>query len=139
MGNRRGQGRATCSVEGCGMVVKGRRLCGMHYMRARRHDGDVTAGEGRYGNGYTRSDGYVETRRTGHPLARANGHVLMHRVVLFDAIGPGPHPCHWCFAPVDWRHGVVADALIVDHVDRNRSNNDRANLVPSCNQCNTAR
>lgn len=108
-------------------------------MRARRHDGDVTAGEGRYGNGYTRADGYVETRRTGHLLARFNGHVMMHRVVLFEVIGLGPHQCHWCLAPVNWTHGLMAGALVVDHVDRDRSNNDPSNLVPSCNHCNTAR
>lgn len=32
-----------------------------------------------------------------------------------------------------------ADALVVDHVDHDRSNNDRDNLVPSCQRCNANR
>lgn len=138
-GNKRGQGRAICSVPECDRVVKGRRLCGMHYMRARRHDGDTNAGEGRYGNGYITSDGYVLIGRTGHPLARQKGQVLQHRVVLYDAIGPGPHPCHWCGATVVWTEQVTTDALVVDHLDENRANNHLSNLVPSCNPCNANR
>lgn len=35
--------------------------------------------------------------------------------------------------------GGVANALVVDHVDHDRSNNDRDNLVPSCQRCNANR
>lgn len=139
MGNKRGQGRARCSIEGCDRIVKGRHLCEKHYMRAYRHNGDVTAGEGRYGSGYVMSDGYILVTKPGHPLARAKGQVHAHRVVLYDLIGPGPHPCHWCGKSVDWAFGVTTDALVVDHLDDDRANNDPANLVPSCNSCNTSR
>lgn len=139
VGNKRGRGRAICTIEGCERIVKGRHLCEKHYMRAYRHEGDTAAGAGRYGNGSLASTGYIETRRKGHPLARAHNHVLMHRVVLFDKIGPGPHPCHWCQKPVDWEVGLSETALIVDHVDWDRANNDPDNLVPSCHRCNTGR
>ena len=139
MGNKRGQGRATCSVDGCDRTVKGRRLCEKHYMRAYRHSGDVTAGEGRFGSGYVMSDGYVLITRPGHPLARAKNQVQAHRVVLYDAIGPGVHQCHWCKQPVEWGYGVAPGVLVVDHVDGNRQNNDISNLVPSCSDCNVRR
>lgn len=69
-------------------------------------------------------------------------------MVLFDAIGPGEHPCHWCGWPVSWdvvyRAGsdVLAErweALIADHLDGDRANNDPANLVPSCPYDNSNR
>jgi hypothetical protein len=139
VGRKRGQGRAICSVGECDRIVKGRHLCEMHYMRAYRHGGDVHAGEGRYGAGYEMTDGYILIGAVGHPLARAKGAVKVHRKVLYDAIGPGPHPCHWCGKPVDWTYGVTSDALVVDHLDDRRSNNDLDNLVPSCNTCNSSR
>lgn len=119
-------------------LVKGRGLCEKHYMRARRHDGDVTAGEGRYGDGWV-SLGYVRTAKTGHPLARAKGQVQMHRLVLFAVIGYGPHLCHWCRRPVTWSVGLPPFALVVDHLDGDPANNDPANLVGSCQPCNSRR
>ena len=68
-----------------------------------------------------------------------NGKVWEHRAVLFDAIGYGPHPCHWCQHPVDWQAEHRPDALHVDHLDGVGDNNDLANLVPSCPTCNTNR
>lgn len=139
MGNKPYQGRAICSVDDCERVVKGRHLCEMHYMRAYRHGGDVHAGEGRYGGGYVTPDGYVLIGRTGHPLARAKGQVHEHRVVLYDAIGPGSHPCHWCGCTVEWGYGLGPSVLVVDHVDGVKTNNALSNLVPACNPCNTLR
>lgn len=138
VGNKRGTGRALCEVGDCGRIVKGRGLCGRHYMRAYRH-GDVTTGEGRYGSGWLRPDGYIETRRTGHVLATAHGFLLMHRLNLFDRIGFGPHRCHWCSTPINWGLGVGKGVLVVDHVDADRSNNQPPNLVPSCHPCNIRR
>lgn len=79
-----------------------------------------------------------------HPLRGKRGEVFEHRVVLYDHIGPGPHPCHWCGSPVDWRvraqwASFRGDELVVDHLDGNPQNNDPANLVPSCFTCNTRR
>lgn len=77
--------------------------------------------------------GYVEVKRTGHPLARA-GWVAEHRMVLYDAIGPGRHRCHWCRREVDWRVNLHAD-----HLDHDRCHNVAENLVPACNRCNSQR
>ena len=91
------------------------------------------------GSGTTRKDGYRQVSAAGHPLANTYGHVLEHRMVLYDTIGPGPHPCHWCDIPVNWEAGITATALITDHLDFNRANNDPANLAPACNVCNVRR
>lgn len=58
-----------------------------------------------------------------------------------DKLGdaPGPHRCRWCESLVDWAHGVDEGALVVDHLDHNRGNNDPSNLVPSCHPCNSVR
>lgn len=79
--------------------------------------------------------------RPDHPLAQANGLLPEHRMLLFDSIGPGPHPCHWCNAPLEWRVGgrTHAGSLIVDHIDGNWRNNDLANLAASCQRCNASR
>ena len=79
-----------------------------------------------------------------HPLATASGTVSVHRFILYEKIGPGPHPCHWCGKMIHWttrRQGEKAkvDELVVDHLDNNPVNNAPANLVPSCHLCNTSR
>jgi hypothetical protein len=77
-----------------------------------------------------------------HPL-RAPGcnYVYEHRVVLWEKIGPGTHPCHHCGIHVTWLpgEGARSGALVVDHLDHDRRNNDPSNLVPSCNPCNQGR
>lgn len=80
-------------------------------------------------------------RVPGHPLAPPSGVVAVHRLVLFDKIGPGPHPCEWCGIPVDWMPGEWTNpgALVADHLDWDTHNNDPANLVPSCRVCNAHR
>ncbi len=76
-----------------------------------------------------------------HPLALQKGHVKTARLVLYEKIGPGPHPCHWCGLPLEWRPGNphLPDALFVDHLDSNRRHNAPSNLVPSCCPCNVRR
>lgn len=69
-----------------------------------------------------------------HPLAHRDGNVQEHRVVLYDAVGPGAHPCHWCGRSVTW-----GGDLQVDHVDGHKLNNARENLAPSCSRCNSNR
>lgn len=64
--------------------------------------------------------------------------LVVHRRVLYEAIGPGEHDCHWCRAPVAWLAEGDA-ALIVDHLDDDKLNNAPDNLVPSCNACNVTR
>lgn len=83
-----------------------------------------------------------------HPLAKVNASVSRdgltvamweHRVVLWDSIGPGSHPCHWCSRLVHWLPTEEQIPLCVDHVDGVVTNNDPANLVPSCKGCNVHR
>jgi hypothetical protein len=88
---------------------------------------------------------YAQTyRANGHPVANSGGWCHVHRVRLYDAIGPGPHPCYGCGVPLRWY--VVprgkpkpADYLEVDHADRDIRNNALANLRPACRDCNRNR
>lgn len=85
---------------------------------------------------------YKMIKIVGHPLARAGGLVGVHRVVLYEKIGPGSHPCHWCKRLVHWKSrtpGTGEMTLIADHVNGNREDNGEGNLVPSCNKCNVLR
>jgi hypothetical protein len=80
-----------------------------------------------------------------HPMGRkpsTNGRVYAweHRILLFDAIGWGPHPCHWCTKAIDWKEGATGvDELTVDHLNGVEKDNRLANLVPSCRGCNAHR
>jgi hypothetical protein len=78
-----------------------------------------------------------------HPLANKTGRVLAYRATLYNSIGPGEHPCHWCGHVVTWTvrtgRGISADELAVDHLDGDDHNDVLANLVPSCNRCNMLR
>lgn len=84
-------------------------------------------------------------RAPGHPLAGVTDLVSEARAALFDSIGWGPHPCHWCSTAVDWkvvRKGQStngASALVADHVDNDPLNDALENLVPSCQVCNGSR
>ena len=86
------------------------------------------------GEGTVKENGYIQVRRPGHPVAGARGFAYLHRVNLYDAIGPGAHLCHYCPSEVTW--GIDLEA---DHSDRDRSNNDPSNLVPCCGSCNRGR
>lgn len=88
---------------------------------------------------------YLTMIAKGHPLAsKGKGQVKVHRKVLYDRIGPGPHPCHWCGKMLDW---VVGDtkqtkhtgAIIADHVNEDTRDNRPENIVPSCHPCNNHR
>lgn len=82
---------------------------------------------------------YLMVKRPDHPLATpSRGLVYVHRAVLYDAIGPGVHLCHWCAREVEW-DGTKIRRLVVDHVDGDTRNNALANLVPACYPCNTLR
>lgn len=132
-----------CSVTGCTRLRHHRaRYCSMHAER-RRLTGTVGPPEPVKRPNRTGSvmrNGYIVLTGTRHPLATAQGKVLVHRLVLFEKIGAGAHPCHWCGRTVIWRAGRIRrDSLVVDHLNDDRADNDPENLVPSCNRCNTNR
>lgn len=85
---------------------------------------------------------YSAISHPGHPLANKTGRVQTHRFVLYEKIGPGPHPCHWCGATLFWVAGKLGgggNALVPDHLDGMRRNNLPENLVASCQGCNSHR
>ena len=77
--------------------------------------------------------------RPGHPLAGSRGLVLKYRMIVYDAIGPGPHPCRWCGRLLEWRYGLVPDAIVIDHINHDSTDNSLENLAVSCQRCNTSR
>ena len=78
-----------------------------------------------------------------HPLAGTKGYVSEHRAVLFEKIGPGEHPCHWCGTLVHWTVRLKGTGhkgmLVADHVNTNELDNRPENLVPACQGCNITR
>lgn len=129
-----------CAVPGCIKEPRSGKadLCKMHYHRAYRHGSvDALISE----SGLTVSNGrkYRSLYRPRHPMAAPSGKIYEHRFVLYEKIGPGTHPCHWCGTPVRWIVGKAPGMLTADHVDGHGDNNDPTNLVPACQQCNTTR
>lgn len=128
-----------CAVEGCQRERSKRGWCNLHYQRWRR-TGEVGPAASRFKAEGTTQMGYDYVNRSTHPLASSAGRVLVHRMLLFDAIGPGAHPCHWCGHDVTWRVArPQPDDLVVDHLDFVTNNNSLDNLVPSCRSCNSKR
>lgn len=140
-GDPLGNAHRRCAVDGCehvGRVFLG--MCQAHYRRSvlgKVVDGPIARHPG--GSVHAHS-GYRRLTAFAHPLATPSG-VYEHRVVLYDIIGPGYHPCHWCGSQVTWdiRDTGAAGALTVDHLDWDRANNDPSNLVASCWPCNANR
>jgi hypothetical protein len=129
--------KGACKIDGCGKPHSSLGWCTQHYTRWVRHgDPLVTHPNARYSDRR-----YRRIKRPSHPLACRDGTVALHRFVLYEAIGPGAHPCQWCSMLVAWEKSYPQDpdALVVDHLDWNRANNALTNLVPSCSPCNTGR
>lgn len=129
-------GKPLCVTEGCGNS-RGYKsgLCNSCYYRLKR-TGTLARREYAYRSMHSR--GYVVLATDDHPLS-VNGRLMEHRKVLYDVIGNGPHPCHWCANPVNWARGANMKALVPDHLDANKSNNNISNLVASCAMCNSRR
>lgn len=108
----------------------------MHYHRLYRH-GSLERTAAGIKTGAPRR--YRTVPAKGHPLAHANGRAYEHRVVLYDLIGPGPHPCHWCGELVEWLPKGAPGELQPDHLNDDGGDNRPENLVPSCRRCNTTR
>lgn len=85
--------------------------------------------------------GYVAlTGKQEHPLSTKKGQVLEHRFVLYEMVGPGEHPCHWCGRMLNWDgKGNRSTSIRADHLNGDRRNNSPENLVVSCHRCNIAR
>lgn len=128
----------TCIAPDCEKPADAGRYCGAHRARLTRLGTlDLPARDR-----HKHSMGYEIIKRQGHPVATdPRGWVYEHRVVLFDSIGPGWHHCKHCGMPVSWElsYPEHPDALVVDHLDEDRGNNDPANLVVSCAPCNLSR
>lgn len=87
--------------------------------------------------------GYRKVRLTeGHALLPPGGSPIVpeHRLVLFEKIGAGSHPCYRCGTVVEWMPGAgaVRGAVITDHVNRDRADNSPGNLEPACVDCSLA-
>jgi len=128
-----------CIVDGCECSPRSgySKYCEMHYGRIRRN-GNI---ELRPKNTRSvRHHGYVVVNVKSE-LSHKMGWVYEHRLVLINKIGTGKHPCHWCGKIVDFslRYPKSRDALVVDHLDDVKANNDPDNLVPSCSSCNARR
>lgn len=128
--------RSTCAVQGCNSTPRSRfaELCHAHYGRMRRH-GTLTKTE-RAGRWLT--NGYWTVTRIGHPLADKRGHLYEHRLVLWDKASGIDQDCYWCGKSLKW-FARGACALVTDHVDFNKLNNEASNVVPSCLACNGGR
>lgn len=116
-------------------------MCIMHYTRVRRTGevGNSASLRRDYGTGSVNEYGYMVVYCKSHPMATSQGKLLVHRGVLYNAMGEGPHPCHWCRKSLPWRGTSAADCINVDHLDFNKLNNSPSNLVASCLDCNTKR
>jgi hypothetical protein len=144
-----------CSIDSCGKprFNKTLGLCAMHYARHQRHGDPLHtphSGQrrehpkcvagcacGKHKAGWASRTKYrLLFSQHDHPIANRGGWLYEHRKVLYDAIGPGPHPCHWCSVVLTWG-GMKG--IISDHMNRNKRDNRPENLVPSCQTCNTTR
>jgi hypothetical protein len=77
-----------------------------------------------------------------HPLASKGGLVSESRVILFERLGWGPHPCHWCGKQVDWvvgARGNESEALVADHLNHDPLDDRPENIHASCGLCNGQR
>lgn len=79
----------------------------------------------------------------GHPLAGHKGTMPYHRFVCFESMGrPEASACVHCGYVLPWKSSMVPPQYFVvnvDHLDGDKSNNDPANLAPSCWWCNANR
>jgi hypothetical protein len=73
----------------------------------------------------------------GQPTTANRVRVYAHRLILWQTLGPGQHPCHWCGRPLDWEPGF--GGITTDHLNDDPRDNRPENLVVSCHGCNSGR
>jgi hypothetical protein len=84
---------------------------------------------------------YRQVRNPTHPLLtsrNAASSIYVHRFILYEKLGPGTHPCHWCGKLLTWG-GRGSTSIQTDHVDGVKAHNVPANLVAACKRCNNLR
>jgi hypothetical protein len=84
---------------------------------------------------------YKGVRKNGHPLispGNVASTIAVCRFILYEKIGPGIHPCHWCGKLLTWG-GRGPTSIQTDHIDAVKSHNDPSNLVAACKRCNNMR
>jgi hypothetical protein len=135
-----GPKRGICSIDGCRKPHRAKGYCQAHYLRFIRYGDPLLITRRSAGSGSIHG-GYIRIYQPEHSLASSKGYVYAHRIALFDAIGDGEHLCWICGRMVTWDHDYPrhSDGLVVDHLDRDRLNNNPKNLRPSCGYCNLHR
>lgn len=121
----------SCATDGCERPANRRAsgLCEVCYTRVRRTG---TTTPRKRSLRYQRQSGYVALLRRGHPLADSQGYVYEHRLVYFEGHS-GSLTCCWCGTGLTW------ETAVIDHLNEVKHDNQKANLVASCDNCNTAR
>jgi hypothetical protein len=111
----------------------GAKYCEMHYYRLRRsHTTDKVCRRSPF---LVQSSCNIHIYAPQQPLTKTHkgAYEYQHRIVYFNAYGPGPFRCHWCNNPIEW------STLHVDHLNEIVDDNRLENLVASCPLCNQQR
>jgi len=123
-----------CKVSGCDRVAiyKSDAVCQMHYFRKMRNG---TYEKIKKPDRWVHSAGYIVVCDHSHPLSSKRGLLYEHRKVVYSIYGDHLPPCEFCKSPSDW----YSRKTHIDHIDKNKANNDPKNLRVLCNPCNSRR